>query len=72
MGKTPRQFCIFSGLLHHSGSSWSYEKDFWWDTDIIIENNGFLSAWENTVKMVLRMNVFFFYLSLLRHYYIRR
>ena len=26
-GKTPRVFYIFSGLLHHSGSSWSDVKD---------------------------------------------
>ena len=29
-------------------------------TVIIIENNGFLSAWENAFKMVVRMNGLFF------------
>ena len=28
-GKTNRVFYIFSGLLHHSGSSWSYVKDLY-------------------------------------------
>ena len=28
-GKTNRVFYIFSGLLHHSGSSWSYMKDLY-------------------------------------------
>ena len=28
-GKTPREFYIFSGLLHYSGSSWSYAKDLY-------------------------------------------
>ena len=28
-GKTNRVFYIFSGLLHHSGSCWSYVKDLY-------------------------------------------
>ena len=29
-GKTNRVFYIFSGLLHHSGSCWSYVKDLYY------------------------------------------
>ena len=30
-GKTNRVFYIFSGLLHHSGSCWSYVKDLYYN-----------------------------------------
>ena len=33
-GKTNRVFYIFSGLLHHSGSCWSYVKDLSYDTSL--------------------------------------